>query len=105
GARRFAYRGVEMDPFIAPERVTVAEAFEAYGEVDLLASIGPDGVTARHALPRAAEAAGVRVAPDDTWSDIFSRVLVERVEPYLGIGRPCIFYEYPVAEAALARSS
>jgi lysyl-tRNA synthetase class 2 len=43
------------------------------------------------------------MAPDDTWSDMFSRVLVEKVEPRLGIGRPTILYEYPVAEAALAR--
>jgi lysyl-tRNA synthetase class 2 len=34
---------------------------------------------------------------------VFSRVLVERIEPNLGIGRPTILYEYPVAEAALAR--
>ena len=34
---------------------------------------------------------------------MFSRILVERVEPQLGIGRPTILYEYPSAEAALAR--
>ena len=32
--------------------------------------------------------AGIRIAADDTWSDIFSRVLVEKVEPQLGLGRP-----------------
>ncbi|MBE7203591.1 MAG: EF-P lysine aminoacylase GenX, partial [Parafilimonas terrae] len=41
--------------------------------------------------------------PDDTWADLFSRVLVARVEPHLGIGRPTILCEYPVSEAALAR--
>ncbi|WP_305793649.1 amino acid--tRNA ligase-related protein, partial [Caulobacter sp. S45] len=40
---------------------------------------------------------------DDSWSDVFSRVLVERIEPRLGEGRPTILYEYPLAEAALAR--
>lgn len=49
--------------------------------------------------------AGVRTAADDTWSDIFSRVLSEKVEPRLGIGRPTILYQYPLAEAALARAS
>ena len=48
-------------------------------------------------------AAGLRVAKDDTWADLFSRVLVERVEPELGFGRATILCEYPVAEAALAR--
>ena len=59
--------------------------------------------TDRDALAAAAREAGVRVAEDDTWSDVFSRVLVERIEPNLGIGRPTILCEYPVAEAALAR--
>ena len=57
----------------------------------------------RDGLAAAAAAAGIRVADDDTWSDLFSRILVERVEPQLGIGRPTILYEYPIAEAALAR--
>ena len=45
----------------------------------------------------------MRVADDDTWSDVFSRVLVERIEPNLGVGRLTVLYEYPVVEAALAR--
>jgi lysyl-tRNA synthetase class 2 len=34
---------------------------------------------------------------------VFSRVIVEKVEPNLGIGRATILCEYPTAEAALAR--
>ncbi|MCE8472791.1 EF-P lysine aminoacylase GenX, partial [Rhodovulum sulfidophilum] len=41
---------------------------------------------------------------DDGWSDIFSRVLVERVEPHLGRGRITVLDRYPAAEAALART-
>ena len=52
---------------------------------------------------RRVRAAGVRVAADDSWSDLFSRVLVEKIEPRLGLGRATILCEYPVAEAALAR--
>jgi lysyl-tRNA synthetase class 2 len=58
---------------------------------------------ARMALAEAARAAGVRVAPDDTWGDIFSRILVERIEPELGNGRATILCEYPAQLAALAR--
>jgi len=57
----------------------------------------------RDALAAAARGVGVRVAADDTWADVFSKVLVEKVEPALGVGRPSLLYEYPVAEAALAR--
>lgn len=103
GAREFRFRGHVCDPFAAPERVTVAEAFERHAGVDLLASIGPTGGTDRDALAASARAVGIRVADDDTWADVFSRVIVEKVEPNLGIGRAVILCEYPVAEAALAR--
>ena len=46
---------------------------------------------------------GIRHAADDTWSDMLSRVLVEKVEPNLGQGRMTILDRYPAAEAALAR--
>jgi lysyl-tRNA synthetase class 2 len=97
GTRRFTWRGLEADPFAAPERVTVAEAFHRFAGIDLLAHPERDGLAA------AATAAGVRVAADDLWADVFSKVLTERIEPRLGIGRPVILCEYPVAEAALAR--
>jgi elongation factor P--(R)-beta-lysine ligase len=103
GRKTFDYRGRTMDPFAAPERLTLAEAFDRLAGLDLLATVGADGATDRDALAAAARGCGIRVAEDDTWSDVFSRVMVERVEPRLGLGRPTILCEYPAAEAALAR--
>src|SRR5262249_6803774 len=102
GATAVGFRGRTADPFAPPERLTVADAFVRFAEIDLLATL--DGRAGdRDALLRAARAAGVRCAADDDWSDIFSRVLVERIEPHLGIGRATILDQYPVVEAALAR--
>jgi lysyl-tRNA synthetase class 2 len=81
----------------------VARAFDRHAGVDLLASLSASGETDRDALAASATAAGVRVAQDDSWADVFSRVIVEKVEPNLGAGRATILCEYPVAEAALAR--
>lgn len=103
GTRRFDFRDLTCDPFAPPERLSVAEAFRRHASVDLLASIASDGATDRHVLAASATAAGVRVAEDDTWADIFSRVIVQKVEPHLGEGRPTILCEYPIPEAALAR--
>jgi lysyl-tRNA synthetase class 2 len=103
GTRRMAYRGREADPMAEPERLSLAEAFDRFAGIDLLATVSPEGETDRGALASAVGAAGLRVAPDDTWADLFSRVLVARIEPNLGIGRPTILCEYPVSEAALAR--
>jgi lysyl-tRNA synthetase class 2 len=103
GTRRLAWRGRTADPFAPPERLSVAEACERFAGIDLLATVDAEGNTDRAGLAAAAREAGIRVAPDDGWSDIFSRVLVERVEPRLGLGRATILGEYPLAEAALAR--
>lgn len=101
GVGTFSFRGRTADPFVEPELLTVAGAFERFAGIDLLSTIsGAEGN--RAALAQAAGAT-VRVAEDDTWSDIFSKVLVEHVEPHLGQGRLTILFEYPSPEAALAR--
>jgi lysyl-tRNA synthetase class 2 len=102
GTRRLGFRDRIATPFAEPERMTVAQAFARFANIDLLATASATTAD-RDALAAAAANAGVRVAADDTWADVFSRVLVERIEPNLGIGRPTILYEYPVSEAALAR--
>ena len=100
GTLRFGER--EADPLMPPERLTVAEAFSRHAGIDLLATLG-DSIPDRRALAAVAGAAGIRVAEDDTWGDIFSRVLVERIEPNLGNGRATLLTEYPAHLAALAR--
>src|SRR5262249_30726823 len=68
--------------------------------LDLAACLRPER-TARFAA--AAHAAGIRPTADDTWGDIFSRVLVERIEPQLGRERATILTEYPRVQSPLAR--
>lgn len=98
GAERFAYRGRSIDPFDEPEVISVCEAFDSYANIDLAAILDD-----RDALARAAARDGIRVADDDTWSDLFSKILSEKVEPSLGRGRATILCDYPASEAALAR--
>ena len=103
GAVALAFRGVTVDPQLPPERLTLAEAFDRHAQIDLLRTVAIDGSTDREALAAAAADRGIRIAADDTWADVFSRILVERIEPNLGIGRATILCEYPISEAALAR--
>ncbi|MBB3542828.1 EF-P lysine aminoacylase EpmA [Rhizobium sp. BK399] len=102
---RLTYRGSECDPFAGPNRLSVAAAFDRYAGIDLLASVSTDGATDRAHLADQVKRTGMRVAEDDGWADLFSRVLVEKVEPHLGFGRVTILDGYPVSEAALARPS
>lgn len=103
GSGRLSHRGREADPYAEPERLTVADAFRRSAGIDLLATLTADGGPRRDALAEAAKAAGIRVAPDDGWSDIFSRVMAERVEPSIGNGKATLLCDYPLPEAALAR--
>lgn len=100
--REYRFRDRTADPFATPERVTVAEAFSRHAGIDLLATIAVGGLD-RDRIAHCAGGLGMRVAADDSWSDIVSRILVARIEPKLGLGRATILYEYPTVEAALAR--
>ena len=97
GTVQLRFNRLTADAAAPPERLTVAEAFRRHAGIDIAAN--PD----RDRFAAAAAATGLRVATDDTWSDIFSRVLSEKVEPKLGIGRVTLLHEYPASEAALAR--
>ena len=102
GIGQFSFRNRIADPFAEPELLTVAAAFERFAGIDLLATVA-DGKSDRDALAVAA-ATRVRITDDDTWSDIFSKILVEHIEPNLGQGRLTVLFEYPAPEAALARA-
>jgi elongation factor P--(R)-beta-lysine ligase len=101
-SRQLTFRGRSADAFAAPERLSVAEAFTRFAGIDLLATM-PGGEPDGALFAQAARTAGVRTAENDTWGDVFSRVLVERIEPNLGIGRATILDRYPTALSALAR--
>ena len=103
GALVLRYRDRTCDPFAEPERLSVADAFARHAGIDLLATMGREGAPDAARLAGEMAGAGIRAAPDDTWSDMFARVLAARVEPQLGLGRVTILDRYPAAEAALAR--
>ena len=102
GTKHFEFRGAVCNPHHEAERLTVAEAFDRYAGIDLLATT-PRGLPDRERFFEAVSKSGIRTADDDTWADLFSRVMVEKIDPHLGIGRPTVLCEYPVSEAALAR--
>ena len=97
------FRGRECDPRREPERIGVVEAFQRFAGVDLFAPMDARGETDAKALAAEMRRVGLEVPKDYTWSYLFSRVLVEKVEPNLGLGRLTVLDEYPAAEAALAR--
>jgi lysyl-tRNA synthetase class 2 len=102
GRTSWRWRDRTCDPCASLRQTTVDRAFAIHAGLDLGATYD-DKTVDRAGLAIRAAASGVTTAADDTWSDIFSRVLTERIEPRLGTPRPEILYEYPRHEAALAR--
>jgi len=96
GVDELHWDGHVCDPRAEPERLTVAEAFQRYAGVDLFATVG--------SAERLAQASGVAMHADDTWDDVFFRIMFDRIEHRLGMGRPTILCEYPILMAALARA-
>ncbi|MCB6177253.1 EF-P lysine aminoacylase GenX [Rhodobacter sp. Har01] len=97
------FRDRVCDPAAPFDRVSVAEAFADHAGIDLLATMDAAGETDAAALAAQMDRAGIARMAGETWSDLFSRVLSERVEPRLGMGRLTVLDRYPAAEAALAR--
>jgi len=103
GVRRLAWRGQAIDPFRSFAQISVAEAFRRFAGIDLLATAPDPYRPDADALRQAARTAGVRVAADDDWGDLVSKVQLALIEPELGRDRPAFLTDYPVSLAALAR--
>lgn len=104
GIGEFRYQDRGCSPTMMAERLTVADAFARFMDIDLFACLTEEGEGDRDALAAAAKEAGLGVAEDDSWGDIFSKIIVT-IEPHLGTPAPTILYEYPRCEAALARAT
>ena len=110
GTEEFHNRTATCDALITPDTLTVADAIAGRFGIDLLATVA-SGVDASAspepdpgALAAAARAAGISFNSEETWSDLFSRMIVA-LEPGLGTPRATFLTRYPASEAALARPS
>ena len=103
GVAALRFRDRECDPFAEPERLSVVNAFARHAGIDLLATMDSDGVPDGDHLAAQMLALGLAVPDDRSWSYLFSLLLVDKVEPRLGMGRITVLDRYPAAEAALAR--
>ena len=105
GATELRRDGLGCDPFQPWRRLSVAEAFFEYGGIDILATapspLDPD----RDRLAAEAGRIGISVSISDRWDDIFFKIMLDRIEPILGVDRPVILHSYPLSMAALARPS
>ena len=99
GIQHFEWKGRACDPFAEPEYLSLTDAFLCFADIDL-ESVLDD----RDLFATLASETGIGISANASWSDIFSAVLVSKIEPNLGNGKMTVLHRYPVCEAALARA-
>lgn len=87
--------------------LTAAEAMKQYANIDLDAVLEDKAALASLVRER-----GMLTSENDTWDDLFFRIFLVEVEPYLGWTdktktkiQPTFLYNYPASMAALARKN
>jgi lysyl-tRNA synthetase class 2 len=105
GAEALLWRGHTADARRSWQRLSVAEAFEEYCGIDLLATAPDPLAPDAERLAAAARRIGIAQHPGDDWEALYFRIFLERIEPVLGLGAPTILYDYPLSMAALSRRS
>lgn len=102
--KSFRWQGKSCDPSWPFERLSVADAFRRYCDLDVLATAPDPSVPDLARLAEAAKPLGIAPHEGDEWEDLFFRLFLERIEPHLGVGVPTLLYDYPISMAALARA-
>jgi len=91
------YHGNKYDLTSPWERLSAAEAFAKYADIDTETLLSPDELLIK------ARQKGYTITPQTTWEEIFNQIFLNEVEPHLGQGKPTILYDYPTALASLAK--
>ena len=85
--------------------LSVTEAFLKFAKIDLRLSLIDPNFPDKSKLAKMAKDSGIRIENEDSWEVIFDRILIEKVEPKLGLCRGTVLHDYPLPLAALARRS
>ncbi len=97
GKTRITFHSIEYDLTQKWERISVAEAFQLYSEIDTDTLLSPD------LLKKAAEQKGYSLDEENTCEEAFNQIFLNEIEPHLGRTKPTILYDYPVEMASLSR--
>lgn len=95
--QKLSYQGLEYDLGSPWERISVSEAFEKYAGIDV------ETMLDEKKLKAAGKKKGYQIGEETTWEEIWNQIIANEIEPKLGLTGPTILYDYPIAQAALAK--
>jgi lysyl-tRNA synthetase class 2 len=91
------YEGKTVPVSGAWERLSVKEAWQRYAGVNL------DDNLDLTTLSETMRKKGYTVAATDEYEDVFFKIFLNEIEPYLGMERPTFLYEYPKQLCSLSK--
>ncbi len=97
GGKPVIYQGKTIDSTVPWERITVAEAFKKYADVNF-----DDFFDEKNACNMASKK-GYTVESKTTWEELYNQIFLNEIEPHLGLRKPTIIYEFPSVMGALAK--
>ncbi|MDO5561166.1 MAG: EF-P lysine aminoacylase EpmA [bacterium] len=97
GGEKLTYQGKNYDLSQGCLRISVKDAFAKYAHITEKELLNRDLLCAR-----AAEK-GYQIDEHTTWEEAYNQIFLNEIEPNLGQDRPTIIYDYPRAQAALAK--
>lgn len=92
------YQGRDYDLTSPWPRISVAQAFQKYAQVDTKTLLD------EQKLLQVGKDKGYQVDENTTWEQIYNQIFANEIEPELAkLNTPMIVYDYPVSQAALSR--
>lgn len=97
GKTTFTYQGKDFN-FTKPwERLSVAQAFQKYCNIDVKTLLD------EKLLLEAGKKRGFSVDKHTTWEQIYNQFFLNDIDVHLGVEQPTILYDYPVSQASLSK--
>lgn len=91
------YQGKSYSLAAPWERISVQEAFYKYAGVTVAELLDETLIV------KVAEKKGYNITSETTWEQAYNQILLNEIEPHLGLERPTILYDYPASQAALSK--
>ncbi len=98
GGLRISYQGQALDLTLPWEKLSVAEAFAKFAQIDLGTHLTLESIR------EVATAKGYSIDLSTSWEQIYHQIFLNEIEPRLGQSHPTILYDYPPSLAALAKT-
>lgn len=95
--KSISFKGKTVDLTSVWERISMKDLWQKYLQVDL------DNYVTTKKMVDLARSLGLTVEEGEEYEDVFYKIFLNKVEPYLGWERPVMIFDYPVPMAALCR--